>query len=466
MPVTPARALRLALAFGLACALVLAAACTGDDGGDATATPGAATVVATPSGGATAVATQGSGERLQVVASTGILADLASRVGGDDAEVSAVIPPGADVHSFSPSPDAARRIAEADVVIVNGYNLEESTLDVILGNRASDAVLVVAALGISALEGGHDHHDHGHEDEHGHADEDGDDHAHEDEDDDHAHEDEDDHADEDEDDHADEDGDDHAHEDEDDHADEDGDDHAHEDGDDHADEDGDDHADEDGDDHAHEDEDDHADEDGDDHADEDGDDHAHEDEDDHAGEAVGDDLARASGDPHMWLSVPHAMVHVRNIANALAAADPANAAAYREREEAYLAELQAVDEEVRAAIASIPREQRVLVVFHDAFQYFTVEYGLELAAAVLPGSPSQQASAGEVAEIVDLVRELGVPAVYREPQFAADALEAIAEATGARVLTLYSGALTDEVGDYASLMRANARALADGLGGG
>ena len=168
----------------------------------------------------------------------------------------------------------------------------------------------------------------------------------------------------------------------------------------------------------------------------------------------------------MWLSVPHAMVHVRNIANALAAADPANAAAYREREEAYLAELQAVDEEVRAAVASIPRERRVLVVFHDAFQYFTVEYGLELAAAVLPGSPSQQASAGEVAEIVDLVRELGVPAVYREPQFAADALEAIAEATGARVLTLYSGALTEDVGDYASLMRANARALADGLGGG
>ena len=378
-PVMPAllldRARRLALAAGLAFALALVAACGGNgDNGNGGATGGEAVATAT-------AAAASEGERLQVVASTGILADLASRVGGDDAEVSAVIPPGADVHSFSPSPDAARRIAEADVVIVNGYNLEESTLDVILGNRAADSVLVVAALGIEALEGGHDHHGHDHEDDH--ADEDGDDHAHDD--------------------------------------------------------------DEDGDDHAH---------------DED------EDEDDHAGEAEGADLARADGDPHFWLSVPHAMVHVRNIANALAAADPANAAAYREREEAYLAELQAVDEEVRAAVARIPRERRVLVVFHDAFQYFAVEYGLELAAAVLPGSPTQQASAGEVAEIVDFVREHGVPAVYREPQFAADALEAIAEATGARVLTLYSGALTDEVGDYASLMRANARALVDGLGGG
>ena len=168
----------------------------------------------------------------------------------------------------------------------------------------------------------------------------------------------------------------------------------------------------------------------------------------------------------MWLTVPNAMVYVRNIANGLVAADPDNASAYREREEAYLAELQALDEEVRATIAGIPPERRVLVVYHDAFQYFAAEYGLELAAAVLPASPSQQASAAAVAEIIDIVAGRNVGAVYREPQFAAAALEAIAGEAGVRVLTLYSGAFTDEVSTYIEAMRANAKALAEGLGGG
>ena len=159
------------------------------------------------------------------------------------------------------------------------------------------------------------------------------------------------------------------------------------------------------------------------------------------------------------------MTYVRNITDGLVAADPDNAAGYRERAEAYLAELQALDEEVRSAISSIPAERRVLVVYHDSFQYFTAEYGLELAAAVLPASPSQQASAAAVAGIIETVGERDVRAVFREPQFAADALEAIAEEAGVDVLVLYSGAFTDDVDSYIALMRANAEVLAEGLGG-
>ncbi|MDA1062480.1 MAG: zinc ABC transporter substrate-binding protein, partial [Chloroflexi bacterium] len=92
--------------------------------------------------------------RLRVVASTPILADLARQLAGDDAEVFAVIPPGADTHGFAPSPDVARRVAEADVVVVNGYGLEGSTLEVILQNIDASAKLVVAAEGLAPLEGG------------------------------------------------------------------------------------------------------------------------------------------------------------------------------------------------------------------------------------------------------------------------------------------------------------------------
>ena len=402
-------------ALFLALALAVAAACTGgdDDDGDAAAT-------SEPSPAAAPV------ERLQVVASTGIIAHFAEQIAGDDADVVSVIPTGADAHSFTPTTTAIRNIAAADLVIVNGYNLEESTLATIFENLPGDATLVVATAGIAPLEGGH-HHD---EDEEGH-DEDEEGHDHDEDEEGHDHDEDEEGHDEDEEGH-DEDEEGHDHDEDEDGHDEDEEGH-----------------DEDEEGHDHD-----EDEEGD-------DDHDHEME-----VAAEHELAVADGDPHMWLTVPNAMVYVRNIANAIVEADPANAAAYREREAAYLAELQALDEEVRAAIAGIPEESRVLIVYHDAFQYFAAEYGLELAASLLPGNPSQQASAAAVAEIIEIVGDRQVGAVYREPQFAAHAIESIAEEAGVRALTIYSAAFTDEVDSYVKLMRANANALVEGLGGG
>ena len=429
----------------LALAVAVAAACTGGDDDDVSVEADSAAVEADGAAGEADGASD-SAERLQVVASTGIIGHFAEQIAGDDADVSSLIPPGADVHSFSPSAGAIRTVAVADLVIVNGYNLEESTLDTIFEQLADDAVLVVATAGIASLEGGH-HHDHGHEED-GHDDHEDD--GHEDdghEDDGHDDHEEDGH----EDDGHEEDGhDDHEEDGHDDHED-----------DGHEDDGHDDHEDDGHEDDGHED-DGHEDDGHDDHEDEAG----HDDRDEKMKVAAEHELAFADGDPHMWLTVANAMVYVRNIADAIVAADPANASAYREREEAYLAELQELEEEVRATISRIPEDSRVLIVYHDAFQYFAAEYGLELAAALLPGNPSQQASASAVAEIIEIVGGREVGAVYREPQFAAEAIEAIAEAAGVRVLTLYSAAFTDEVDSYIKLMRENAHALVDGLGGG
>ncbi|MYE47673.1 MAG: hypothetical protein F4X25_13200, partial [Chloroflexi bacterium] len=159
----------------LALALAVAVACTGDDDDDGDA-------------GQPAQAE----ERLQVVASTGIIAHFAEQIAGDDADVVSVIPPGADAHSFTPTTTAIRNITAADLVIVNGYNLEESTLATIFENLPEDAKLAVATAGITPLEGGHHHHDHGDD---GHDDHDDDDHDHEDDDDhDDDHDDHDDHG--------------------------------------------------------------------------------------------------------------------------------------------------------------------------------------------------------------------------------------------------------------------------------
>ena len=122
----------LSAALALVLALAVAAACTGgDDGGD-----------------------DGDG-RLRVVASTGIIAHFAEQIAGEDADIVAVIPAGADAHSFSATTTDIRNISAADIVIVNGYNLEEGALGTIFEHLPGDATLVVAAEGVDPLEGGH-----------------------------------------------------------------------------------------------------------------------------------------------------------------------------------------------------------------------------------------------------------------------------------------------------------------------
>ena len=136
-------------------------------------------------------------DTLQVVATTSIIADVAQNVGGDLVEVESVIPIGNDVHGYSPTPQDVARIVEADVVLVNGLDLEESLLSIIEEN--SDPVIVsVGTLAISidgdilgeidehgeCIAEADEHDEEGHEHEDDHDEEDHDDH---DDHDDHEH---------------------------------------------------------------------------------------------------------------------------------------------------------------------------------------------------------------------------------------------------------------------------------------
>ncbi len=435
---------KLALAAILTGALALAAiACGGGDN-----TPNTPTAASTPSAASTATAAStpsdsngsnggGSEERIAVLASTSIVADLVEQVGGERVDVSTAVPVGGDPHTFAATPGLIRRAGEADLLVVVGSSLARIEDDLA---RNTDGVVLTLTDGMDlqpfSEAFAHDDHDDDHDD---HADEDG-----HDEDDDHAHED-DDHADED----GHEDGDDHAHED-DDHADEDG----HEDGDDHAHED-DDHADEDGDDHAHED---------DDHADEDGDDHGHEDDedghDDHDDEDGHHGHDHGSVDPHFWMDVDFVIEAVEAIRAQLARLDPESADGYRERAESFTAELRALDAEVAATLADLPEERRYLVTFHDAYGYFAARYGLTILGFVVEG-PEEEPAAGSIANLVERIEALDVPFIFTEPQFSARAIEQVARDSGAAVRTIPSGSLAAEYPTYVEFLRAIARGIAD-----
>lgn len=234
---------------------------------------------------------------LRVVATTTILGDLATGVVGDRGSVEVLMPVGADPHDFSPSSRQVARIQEADLVIANGLDLEESLIPVLEAiEDAGTRVLWMAPLLDPipfTLRG--DDHDDGHENDEG-----------------------------------------------------------------------------------------------------------HDDDDDHG------DL-----DPHVWMDPQRMATAARLLADALAEVAPD--VDWAEAAEAYAAEMMTVDAEIRSLIADLPAARRLLVTNHHSLGYFADRYGFEVVGTVIPGSTTLGApSSADLARLVDLIDDLGIPAIFAE----------------------------------------------------
>ncbi len=102
-------------------------------------------------------------QKLRVIASFSILGDIVAQVGGDQVEVTTLVPAMGDAHVFQPTPSHARAVAGADVLVVNGLNFEP-WLDRLVTASGFKGRHVVAAEGITPREmggQGHAHHNHG-----------------------------------------------------------------------------------------------------------------------------------------------------------------------------------------------------------------------------------------------------------------------------------------------------------------
>ena len=175
----------------------------------------------------------------------------------------------------------------------------------------------------------------------------------------------------------------------------------------------------------------------------------------------------SDADPHAWQSVANAKIYVANISDALVAADPRDAEAFRANAGRYAAELDALDREVRAAVAQIPPAHRKVISTHDAFGYFAASYGIDFIA---PSGVSTEAepSARDVAKIISQIKSAKIPAVFLENFGDPRLVSRIAAETGSKVGgTLFSDALTDEKGPcptYIEMVRHNIRTLTSALG--
>jgi ABC-type Zn uptake system ZnuABC Zn-binding protein ZnuA len=283
------------------------------------------------------------GERLRVVATTSLVADVVSQIGQDRIELKTLLPPDSDPHTYQPTPQDLRAMADADAIFINGLGLEAPLANILLSGDGGATIVPVSA-GIAAIR-------------------------------------------------------------------------------------------------------------------------LDDTENDHAKEQTSD--VPGNLDPHVWFSVPNVITWTTNIENALSQLDPAHAQEYAEAAQNYRAELQALDQEIREQVASIPPERRKLVTDHLVFNYFVEEYGFEQLGAII-SSPSTavQPSAQELAALQEQIRSAGVTTIFVGMSMNPELANRLAEDLNIRVVRLYTGALSDETGPastYIEFMRYNVHAIVQAL---
>lgn len=172
--------------------------------------------------------------------------------------------------------------------------------------------------------------------------------------------------------------------------------------------------------------------------------------------------------PHAWMSPRSAAIYVENIAAAFADLDPAHADAYAANADAYTAELERLDAELTAAVAAVPASQRALVTCEGAFSYLARDAGLG-EAYLWPVNAEQQATPRSTGDVIEYVRERGVPAVFCESTVSNEAMLRVTEETDAAYGgTLYVDSLSEPDGPvptYLDLIEHDIDVIVAGLTG-
>jgi zinc/manganese transport system substrate-binding protein len=134
-------------------------------------------------------------------------------------------------------------------------------------------------------------------------------------------------------------------------------------------------------------------------------------------------------DPHAWQSLSNGLIYVENIRKGLCAADAGGCDAYAANAAAYSAQISALDAEVKAAIAAVPEARRKVITTHDAFGYFGAAYGVSFLAPEGISTDSE-ASAADVARLIEQVKAEHVTALFIENMSDPRLVEQIARETG------------------------------------
>ena len=189
--------------------------------------------------------------------------------------------------------------------------------------------------------------------------------------------------------------------------------------------------------------------------------HGHSDDGGHEGHVHG------TYDPHFWFDPIRVKIAVNEIAAQLAAIDPDNASFYYQNAVEYEEKLDELHAWIQDQVSALDPERRLLVTSHDSLSYFAKAYGFEVVGLVIPSlSTHVEPSAEHIAELVDVIRKHGVPALFGETTVSDKLAQAVARETGAELVQLYSGSLGPEgsgADTYLGMVRTNVKRIVEAL---
>lgn len=160
---------------------------------------------------------------------------------------------------------------------------------------------------------------------------------------------------------------------------------------------------------------------------------------------------------HVWVSISGYIQQIKNITEALKSYDNTNMEKYAENEEKYLFELENLRNSMQTQLADIKGEN--IVIFHDSFAYLADELGLNVKHTVVMEEDTSL-SAGEIAEIVEEIKEYNVKVLFTEEQYSDQIAATVAKETGAKVYVLDSCVRGDmDKQAYINAMKSNIEIL-------
>jgi ABC-type Zn uptake system ZnuABC Zn-binding protein ZnuA len=173
--------------------------------------------------------------------------------------------------------------------------------------------------------------------------------------------------------------------------------------------------------------------------------------------------------PHLWTNPPMAKAYAQVVRDVLSRRSPSNAATFAANYDAFALKVDALDEAMKTATATIPATQRKLVTYHDAYAYFAKHYGFTVIGALQPSS-FDEPTPKEIADLIDQIKTEGVTAIFGSEVFPSPVLEQIGAETGVRYVDVLRdddliGAPGDPEHSWLGLMRFNFATMVDALGG-
>ena len=186
---------------------------------------------------------------------------------------------------------------------------------------------------------------------------------------------------------------------------------------------------------------------------------------------IGSDYFASNYDPHVWFNIEYFKQFASKVEEVLSEKDPVHAENYKANAESYIAKLDALQAKVKATIETLPKEKRILVTAHDAFNYFGKAYDFEVVG--LQGlSTATEAGVQDVQKLSAFIIDKKIKAIFVEssvPKRTIEALQAAVKSKGHDVEiggTLYSDALGNAgtvEGTYIGMFEYNVNTIVNAL---